>query len=205
MYQQVSAAPTLICICIIRYPHPSPLFVRVSADIRSPDTHLYLYQQVFAFLTLICTCISRYPQPRHSFVSISSGIRIPHHYLYVYQQVCAAFTLICISISRYPHPLLLFVRVSTGIRGLHTHLYLYQQVSAASTYSTPEVRTLSKQQRQCLFEDEQILNTGNDSSSGYSYSNCLVQCRLQHMDELCQCAPYFYPTGEWHFCDVTAL
>jgi hypothetical protein len=98
-------------------------------------------------------------------------------------------------------------------------LYLYQQVSAASTYSTPEVRTLSKQQRQCLFDDEQILNTGNGSSSGYSYSNCLVQCRLQHMDQLCQCAPYFYPTGEWHlprrakqspmngrvFCDVTAL
>jgi hypothetical protein len=24
-----------------------------------------------------------------------------------------------------------------------------------------------------------------------------VQCRLEHMDKLCQCAPYFYPVGGW--------
>jgi len=74
-------------------------------------------------------------------------------------------------------------------------LCLYQQVSAASTYSTPEVRALSKDQRQCLFEDEQALKIAQNNGSGYSYSNCLVQCRLENMDSLCQCAPYFYPTG----------
>jgi hypothetical protein len=57
------------------------------------------------------------------------------------------------------------------------------------------VRALSKEQRQCLFEDEQTLKIANSNGSGYSYSNCLVQCRLENMDRLCQCAPYFYPTG----------
>jgi hypothetical protein len=72
-------------------------------------------------------------------------------------------------------------------------------VSAASTYSTREVRALSRQQRQCLFEDEQTLgNSSNGTGTGtggYSYSNCLVQCRVEHMDRLCHCAPYFYPSG----------
>jgi amiloride-sensitive sodium channel len=74
-------------------------------------------------------------------------------------------------------------------------LCLYQQVSAATTYSTTAVRALSKEQRQCLFEDEQVLRSADGNGSGYSYSNCLVQCRLEHMDKLCQCAPYFYPVG----------
>jgi hypothetical protein len=73
------------------------------------------------------------------------------------------------------------------------------QVSAASTYSTREVRALSREQRQCLFEDEQSLgNSGADAdvdAGSYSYSNCLMRCRMDHMNKLCQCAPYFYPTG----------
>jgi Amiloride-sensitive sodium channel. len=62
---------------------------------------------------------------------------------------------------------------------------------------------LSKEQRQCLFEDEQTLKIANSNASGYSYSNCLVQCRLEHMDELCHCSPYFYPTGGSQFVDLT--
>jgi hypothetical protein len=69
------------------------------------------------------------------------------------------------------------------------------QVSAASTYSTREVRALSREQRQCLFEDEQSLGNGSADAGSYSYSNCLVRCRMEHMNKLCQCAPYFYPTG----------
>ncbi|XP_021941869.1 sodium channel protein Nach-like isoform X2 [Zootermopsis nevadensis] len=84
----------------------------------------------------------------------------------------------------------------------------FLQVSAASTYSTKEVRDLSRQQRQCLFEDEQSLGNSSDSTrpihGGYSYSNCLVQCRVEHMDRLCQCAPYFYPTGNnTRLCGLT--
>ncbi|PSN58038.1 hypothetical protein C0J52_02048 [Blattella germanica] len=75
----------------------------------------------------------------------------------------------------------------------------FLQVSAASTYSTPEVRGLKKEQRQCLFEDEHFTtNTtnNNDTAHGeYSYSNCLIQCRMNYMNKLCHCAPYFFPIG----------
>ncbi|XP_069675732.1 sodium channel protein Nach-like [Periplaneta americana] len=71
----------------------------------------------------------------------------------------------------------------------------FLQVSAASTYSTTEVRALSKEQRQCLFEDEQTLGYDTGESGDYSYSNCLIQCRMKHMADLCRCVPYFYPTG----------
>ncbi|KAJ9586858.1 hypothetical protein L9F63_019540 [Diploptera punctata] len=75
----------------------------------------------------------------------------------------------------------------------------FLQVSAASTYSTPEVRALKKQQRQCLFEDEHseanMTTENSHHQDDYTYSNCLIQCRMNYMDKLCHCAPYFFPTG----------
>ncbi|XP_033609232.1 sodium channel protein Nach [Cryptotermes secundus] len=80
----------------------------------------------------------------------------------------------------------------------------FLQVSAAATYSTREVRALSKEQRQCLFEDEQSLGNSSGDAGGYSYSNCLVHCRMEHMNKLCHCAPYFYPTGnDTKLCGLT--
>ena len=193
LYHQVSIAPTLIFtfiskypvstlsfVCISKYPQPQTSFVfvsasimylhtqlSVSASIHRPNRHLYLYQQVSRVSTSKYFCISKYPQIQPSFVTVSVSIHSPNTH--------------CVCISQYPQP--------------QTSLCWYQQVSAASTYSTADVRALRKDQRQCLFEDEQVLKIANKNSSGYSYSNCLVQCRLEHMDELCQCSPYFYPTG----------
>jgi hypothetical protein len=191
LYQKLSPISKIICVCISKYPvtphsvaciskypHTQPPFVSVSASIQSlhtqvflyqhsPNRHLYLYQHVSSVSTPKFFCISKYPQAQPSFVSVSASIHSPNPH--------------CVCISQYPQP--------------QTSLCWCQQVSAASTYSTPEVRALRKDQRQCLFEDEQVLKIANSNNSGYSYSNCLVQCRLENMDKLCQCSPYFYPTG----------
>jgi hypothetical protein len=116
-------------------------------------------------------------------LSVSASIHKPKSNLYLYQKVPSVST----------PKFCLYQPVSTAPNGI---VSAHPQVSAASTYSTPEVRDLKKEQRQCLFEDEQALKIANSNGSGYSYSNCLVQCRLEHMNRLCQCAPYFYPTGE---------
>ena len=188
LYHQVSTGPTAICICISTYPvsqHPS---FSVSSSIHSPNRQFYLYQQVSRVSTPNFFCISKYPQAQPPFVSISACIQCLNTQVFLYQQVSTGPTLLYICISQYPQP--------------QASLYLYQQVSAASTYSTPEVRALNKEQRQCLFEDEQPLKIANSSVSRYSYSNCLVQCRLEHMDTLCHCSPYFYPTGGSLFVDL---
>jgi hypothetical protein len=179
------------CVYISRYPQPPPSFVSVSASIQTLNLKFCLYQQVYTASTLICVCISKYPQPAHPILSVSAGIRSPHPHLYLCQQVSRASIFNFICISKYQQPLCSWC--------------LYQQVSAASTYSTSEVRALSKEQRQCLFDDEQTLRSASGNGSGYSYSNCLVQCRLQHMHRLCHCAPYFYPTGGSHFVGLHTL
>nr|CAD7403909.1 unnamed protein product [Timema cristinae] len=80
----------------------------------------------------------------------------------------------------------------------------FLQVSAAATYSTSNVRLLSTSQRQCLFKDERHLNMSlENTNSTYSYSNCLIKCRLEHMERLCNCTPYFYPdTGNTRQCGL---
>ncbi|XP_063242547.1 sodium channel protein Nach-like [Bacillus rossius redtenbacheri] len=78
-------------------------------------------------------------------------------------------------------------------------------VSAAATYSTRRVRGLGVSQRQCLFQDERQLNMSSENTnSTYSYNNCLIKCRLEHMARLCNCTPYFYPdTGTTRQCGLT--
>ena len=188
LYQQISRTTALTGICISNYSQPPHSIFFVSSSIHSPNPHFYLYQQISCPSTPKFFCISKYPQAQPPFLSVSATILSLHTQVFLYQQVSTGPTLLCICISQYPQP--------------QTSLCLYQQVSAASTYSTPEVRALKKEQRQCLFEDEQALKIANSKVSRYSYSNCLVQCRLEHMDKLCHCAPYFYPTGGSLFVDL---
>ncbi|XP_068085172.1 sodium channel protein Nach-like [Anabrus simplex] len=71
----------------------------------------------------------------------------------------------------------------------------FMQVTAETTYATPQVRSLDVKQRQCLFDDE----SGPERSLGssdYSFSNCLIRCKLQHLKQICNCTPYFYPSSE---------
>lgn len=47
-------------------------------------------------------------------------------------------------------------------------------------------------QRKCLFKDELIENF----HGMYSYSACIVRCRIKVIQSLCKCTPYFLPAGK---------
>lgn len=46
-------------------------------------------------------------------------------------------------------------------------------------------------QRQCLFHNELKSVFGNM----YSFSACLVRCRIHAVISLCKCIPFYYPSG----------
>ncbi|XP_026482412.1 sodium channel protein Nach-like [Ctenocephalides felis] len=55
--------------------------------------------------------------------------------------------------------------------------------------STNNVRSLPPKQRQCSFNDEHPLKL----TSGYNFENCVTECRMYKMNELCGCVPFTYP------------
>ncbi|KAL0892231.1 hypothetical protein ABMA27_015417 [Loxostege sticticalis] len=74
--------------------------------------------------------------------------------------------------------------------------------SVKHTYTTEDARQLSIRQRRCIFADEQKLET----SSIYTYSTCMRQCRMQRSRSFCKCVPHFYPTTKgYRQCTVREL
>lgn len=67
--------------------------------------------------------------------------------------------------------------------------------SVKHTYTTEDARQLSIRQRRCVFADEQKLET----SSIYTYSTCMRQCRMQRSRSFCKCVPHFYPPTSKHW------
>lgn len=71
-----------------------------------------------------------------------------------------------------------------------------------TTYSTPEVRSLAPDVRQCYFHDEHKLNY----MQRYSHINCLSECRTEIAYRLCGCVPYFLPNnGSYRICEMNEL
>lgn len=64
-------------------------------------------------------------------------------------------------------------------------------MSPESTYSTPAIRTLGVQDRNCYFKDEVKLNV----MQSYTYTNCMTECRSNLLYKLCDCVPYNYPNN----------
>ncbi|PSN57595.1 hypothetical protein C0J52_00502 [Blattella germanica] len=62
------------------------------------------------------------------------------------------------------------------------------KVATSVTQSGPDVRALSISKRRCLFPDETHLSVFHT----YSQENCLLECRLKNMAEMCGCHPYFF-------------
>ncbi|XP_034239542.1 sodium channel protein Nach-like [Thrips palmi] len=80
----------------------------------------------------------------------------------------------------------------TASGGLIEKLVMTQQevfftLSSVTTKPTTEVQDLPKNRRSCLFSTEVAF------SSFYSYSDCLMDCRVQSMRDLCGCVPFFSP------------
>ncbi|XP_046752348.1 sodium channel protein Nach-like [Diprion similis] len=66
----------------------------------------------------------------------------------------------------------------------------YITLHATSFYSVPEVYRYSVEVRDCLFKDELAAIFGGH----YSYSDCIMYCRIDDILDHCNCVPFFYPT-----------
>ncbi|PSN57599.1 hypothetical protein C0J52_00506 [Blattella germanica] len=62
------------------------------------------------------------------------------------------------------------------------------KVVTSVTESGPGVKALSVSKRCCLFPDETHLSVFHT----YSQENCLLECRLKNIVEMCGCYPYFF-------------
>lgn len=60
--------------------------------------------------------------------------------------------------------------------------------SSKHTYTVDDARQLSISQRRCIFHDEQKLVI----QSRFSYSACMMQCRMETALRFCECVPNFY-------------
>ncbi|KAF5282751.1 hypothetical protein FQR65_LT02748 [Abscondita terminalis] len=67
-------------------------------------------------------------------------------------------------------------------------------------YSVSEVKKYPIALRSCIFSDEVRTAFGN-----YSYSNCLVDCRVRSMLALCQCVPFLLPLNRDVSCTLSDL
>ena len=64
------------------------------------------------------------------------------------------------------------------------------RVGALTTYTTPEARALSIQQRKCRYPDENNLRI----SPVYTFNFCQMECRMRIARQKCGCTPHFYRT-----------
>lgn len=70
-------------------------------------------------------------------------------------------------------------------KGEHKHI----GISVTDIENAAEVRQLSVSQRKCRFPDENYLSV----SKTYSYSACVVQCRMQAQLDKCNCTSHLMP------------
>nr|CAI5825738.1 unnamed protein product [Callosobruchus analis] len=67
---------------------------------------------------------------------------------------------------------------------------------AVTTTTTPEVKNYPIEKRKCIFRDEVQTIFGN-----YSFSDCIMDCKIKSVIALCQCVPFNYfsvfPRNKW--------
>lgn len=62
------------------------------------------------------------------------------------------------------------------------------------SYGTKNILRYSLKHRHCVFPEEMIL-----AHATYTYSDCIVDCRIQNIWEICRCIPFYMPNrGEIH-------
>ncbi|XP_015432820.1 PREDICTED: sodium channel protein Nach-like [Dufourea novaeangliae] len=61
-------------------------------------------------------------------------------------------------------------------------------VEAIVAYSTPNILAYSLEHRYCVFSEEM-----ESVRSSYTYSDCIVDCRIADILRLCKCVPFFLP------------
>ncbi|EZA49292.1 Sodium channel protein Nach [Ooceraea biroi] len=66
----------------------------------------------------------------------------------------------------------------------------YIDVTPASFFSTKDIEKFSFSKRKCVFPNEMRTRY---SDTSYTYSDCIVDCRLHDMQSLCGCRPFYFP------------
>ncbi|RZC22689.1 sodium channel protein Nach, partial [Asbolus verrucosus] len=61
-------------------------------------------------------------------------------------------------------------------------------ITPSITYSTPNIKYIDVNKRNCLFANESELH----NFVQYSFHNCMVECRMNISKRLCGCIPFYY-------------
>lgn len=59
------------------------------------------------------------------------------------------------------------------------------RLRSSTVYTLPEARKYSREKRYCIFENEATTVFGD-----YSFSDCVMTCRMASIWALCQCVPF---------------
>ncbi|XP_053613647.1 sodium channel protein Nach-like isoform X2 [Plodia interpunctella] len=75
-------------------------------------------------------------------------------------------------------------------RVLEVNKAMFIELQSVKQIATQEIRKYPLSTRNCLFRDE-------SPAYGvmYSYSTCLIHCRIKTVQSLCKCTPYFLPAN----------
>ncbi|XP_067004275.2 sodium channel protein Nach [Anabrus simplex] len=76
---------------------------------------------------------------------------------------------------------------------------VFYRIEATTVESMPDVQEFALDQRGCLFQSE----LSEEFSGYYSYSDCLMNCRVKSINTLCKCVPFYMPkTSNIRDCDL---
>ncbi|KAH0947138.1 hypothetical protein HN011_007794 [Eciton burchellii] len=70
----------------------------------------------------------------------------------------------------------------------------YIDINPISFSSMPIIKNVSPKKRNCVFSTEVPMHDG----TSYTYSDCIVSCKLHDMQHICGCRPFFYPRRGKH-------
>ena len=66
---------------------------------------------------------------------------------------------------------------------------VFIELSTNTLLSDNDIRIFPAKKRGCWFSDE----LSADSNEFYSYSDCIINCRLDSIATLCRCIPFYLP------------
>lgn len=66
------------------------------------------------------------------------------------------------------------------------------EISVQITYSTPQLRYLTRQQRRCHYESKTL-----------TVNNCELKCQAERIFKMCKCVPWFLATSKRKECYLT--
>ncbi|XP_011872444.1 PREDICTED: sodium channel protein Nach-like [Vollenhovia emeryi] len=83
----------------------------------------------------------------------------------------------------------------------------FVDITTTAFISTEIVHSFSRQKRNCIFSDE---DSPMYSDTMYTYSDCIVDCKVYNIQKVCGCRPFFYPRRSksdwsWRVCNSEDL